>query len=70
MSINYGARNFGKSDLNLGVELSDKEIFNRNYSKNLLDNVSIVAFGCGTWNMLDSHFFLFYILYLKQILNL
>ena len=43
------------SELNLGVELHDKERFNNIENKHLLDKVSIVAFGGGTWNVCNSH---------------
>ena len=43
------------SELNLDVQLHDKERFNNIETKHLLDKVSIVAFGGGTWNVLNAH---------------
>ena len=44
------------SELNLEVELNDKERFNNIETKHLLDKVSIVAFGGGTWNVRTAHY--------------
>ena len=43
------------SELNLGVELNNKKRFTNIEIKHLLDKVSIVAFGGGTWNVCNSH---------------
>ena len=53
--MNYGSWNFGVSDLNLDVGIHDKDRFNNIEIQHLLDKVSIVAFGGGTWNVCNSH---------------
>ena len=43
------------SELNLDVGLHDKEMFNNIEINHLLDQVRIVAFGGGTWNVCNTH---------------